>query len=273
MIIPELDPDTREFIMGQIDSLSNRSTLNINLDKPTKQTFAALILNKFDIPIQSSHFSKGSTVTDKAFRDILDALDIETKGMAKQELAQTLIGVFALNVSSPTSTGSTVTTELWEDLASKLYSLDERRIRTINRKIPREPIADEKLGRDGELFVLDYERKRLTDAGEHELAKSVKDVSTKYWGYDIDSFETSGEPRHIEVKTTRAGVDKPFFLTRNEIMASGLRMNRYWLYRVFDFNRDRGEILCFRGFLEDFVDTEPVTVLAQKKDATQWRAP
>lgn len=61
------------------------------------------------------------------------------------------------------------------------------------------------LGAAGEAFVISYEQTRLALAGYERLAASIEHTSRVRGdraGYDIRSFETSGEERWIEVKTT-----------------------------------------------------------------------
>jgi Domain of unknown function (DUF3883) len=54
-------------------------------------------------------------------------------------------------------------------------------------------------------------------------------------GYDILSFEESGAERLIEVKTTKYGIDTPFFVSRNEVRTSERRALTYHLYRLYAF--------------------------------------
>jgi hypothetical protein len=54
-------------------------------------------------------------------------------------------------------------------------------------------------------------------------------------GFDVLSFEATGEERLIEVKTTRYGAETPFYLSRNELGVSEGRADQYHLYRVFRF--------------------------------------
>lgn len=94
------------------------------------------------------------------------------------------------------------------------------------------------LGNAGELFVLNFERARLIHAGKETLAARIQHtakVHGDYAGYDILSFEASGAERLIEVKTTKYGVDTPFFVTRNEVATSERHASQYPLYRLFAF--------------------------------------
>ncbi|MDP1656159.1 MAG: DUF3883 domain-containing protein [Hylemonella sp.] len=96
------------------------------------------------------------------------------------------------------------------------------------------------LGDAGELFVLNFERARLIHAGKEPLAAKIEHtakVRGDHAGYDILSFEASGAERLIEVKTTKYGVDTPFFVTRNEVATSERHASQYQLYRLFAFRQ------------------------------------
>jgi hypothetical protein len=102
--------------------------------------------------------------------------------------------------------------------------------------------ADQQLGQDGELFVLASERDRLRRASRPDLADRVRHVSVEDGdgaGYDILSFDDSGEPLHIEVKTTRGDDRTPFEITANELRFAEAHPETYQLHRVFDFDARR----------------------------------
>jgi Domain of unknown function (DUF3883) len=54
-------------------------------------------------------------------------------------------------------------------------------------------------------------------------------------GYDVQSFNTDGSSRLIEVKTTGLGKYFPFNVTVNEVRCSQARPHEFHLYRVFNF--------------------------------------
>ena len=54
-------------------------------------------------------------------------------------------------------------------------------------------------------------------------------------GYDILSFDRSGSPRLIEVKTTNGSARTPFFLSRNERNLADERPTNWRIYRVHLF--------------------------------------
>ena len=120
------------------------------------------------------------------------------------------------------------------------------------------------LGLAGEESVITYERARLHRADRGQLASQIRHVSKEqgdYFGYDIRSFEESGLERLIEVKTTKLGIDAPFFVTRNELRVSKERADHYHLYRVFDF-RAKPRLFTLNGALSTTCALEAVTYQA-----------
>ena len=127
--------------------------------------------------------------------------------------------------------------------------------------------SNRSLGAAGEEFVARYEIARLIAAGRERLASSVERVSNTRGdglGYDILSFETTGEERLVEVKTTAYGPSTPFFVSRNEVAVSQLEAGRFQLYRAFNFRRAprifarQGPIdQAFRLAPSQFVATNP----------------
>jgi len=97
---------------------------------------------------------------------------------------------------------------------------------------------NKKLGKHGEQWVFECEKKRLIDAGKPDLAEKVfwvsRDMGDGY-GYDISSFTSTGDPILIEVKTTNGAATRPFFISEAELKVADKEGERYRLYRVFDF--------------------------------------
>lgn len=94
------------------------------------------------------------------------------------------------------------------------------------------------LGVAGEHFALQFERWRLFQLGVPQLAEHVVHVAEQEGdglGYDIRSFESDGNERFIEVKTTSFGERTPFFVSANEVRFSKDRASQFHLYRLFDF--------------------------------------
>jgi hypothetical protein len=101
--------------------------------------------------------------------------------------------------------------------------------------------ANRDLGRRGEEFVLEFERKRLHDGGRRDLVSRIEwtaQVRGDGAGYDLQSFNADGTERLIEVKTTGLGKYFPFNVTVNEVRCSQARPHEFHLYRVFNFGPD-----------------------------------
>jgi hypothetical protein len=81
-----------------------------------------------------------------------------------------------------------------------------------------------------ENYAVEFERQRLVAAGCPHYAIGVRRVSVEKVdaGYDIRSFETTGAPRFIEVKSS-AGPRAFFFLSRNEYRFARRRGTSCWL--------------------------------------------
>jgi Domain of unknown function (DUF3883) len=97
------------------------------------------------------------------------------------------------------------------------------------------------LGRAGEECVLAHERTTLLTAGRIDLAERIRWVSHldgDSAGYDIHSFETNGNDRLLEVKTTNGWDRTPFHITRNELAVADARRNDWRLVRLWNFTRE-----------------------------------
>jgi hypothetical protein len=123
------------------------------------------------------------------------------------------------------------------------------------------------LGSAGELFALNFERARLIHAGKETLAAKIEHtakVRGDHAGYDILSFEASGAERLIEVKTTKYGMDTPFFVTRNEVATSDRHAEQYQLYRLFAF-REAPRLYTLPGAIGNTCRLSAATFLAAPK--------
>lgn len=92
----------------------------------------------------------------------------------------------------------------------------------------------------GEKLVLDYERDRLRELSVSDVEDKVFLTSSKKEEYgnaypcDIISYDpTTGGQVFIEVKTTKYGVESPFYISDEEVQFSIEHEANYKLYRVF----------------------------------------
>ena len=104
------------------------------------------------------------------------------------------------------------------------FSISEERFKAIQK-------SREQIGLAGENWVVDYEKHDLKNNGYVELANRVERISqiNISAGYDVLSFETSGNEKFIEVKTTALSKTE-FFLSSNELEIAKDFKRRYWIY-------------------------------------------
>jgi len=130
---------------------------------------------------------------------------------------------------------------------------------------------NEKLGIDGEKFIVDHEKVRLKVAGRSDLAEKVEHVSQTKGdglGYDVLSFNEDGSEMWIEVKTTRSGKFYPFLISQNEVQCSIDNPQEFYLYRVFNFRKDP-KFYVLHGSLEELCELVPTTFNAYVKGAIE----
>lgn len=121
------------------------------------------------------------------------------------------------------------------------------------------------LGTAGELFVAEFESRRLRELGHKDLASRVEHISETQGdgrGYDVLSFDSSGRERYIEVKTTAFGATTPFYLSRNELAFSESREEQFVLARVHEF-REAPKFFELKGSMRKKLRLDPVSYLAR----------
>src|SRR6516165_2283374 len=125
-----------------------------------------------------------------------------------------------------------------------------------------------RLGFAGELAVIESEKASLISAGRQDLADRlvhVAKVEGDGAGYDIRSFTPEGEEKFIEVKTTKAGASTPFYVSLHEVQFAADHTDKYYLYRVFDFDETNvsGKMFIQRGQLPDYFLLTPIQFKAE----------
>lgn len=245
-----------------------------------RQSLKALLQDRSDASIEFKHANISAALLDHGFRPI----DGYKPRFNYQSLLMTVLGeqlnkrpeLFALAAAD--ADRPMVVPEV-EDILAILTERPQPRpephkvtepavpiIRLPTNYIEREA-RNQSLGNAGELFVLNFERARLIHAGKESLASKIKHtakVEGDHAGYDILSFEASGAERLIEVKTTKYGVDTPFFVTRNEVATSERHASQYQLYRLFAF-REAPRLYTLPGAIDRTCRLSAATFLAAPK--------
>lgn len=142
--------------------------------------------------------------------------------------------------------------------------LPEGKQKVIQTSWSKREAKNRKLGLRGEVFVLELEKRRLINLGLAEKSEQIEHVSQTIGdglGYDILSFDEDGRELHIEVKTTLAGIEHPFWVTRNELSVSQDLSESYRLYRVFNFGTNT-QVYCLEGALDEVCQLLPANFLA-----------
>ncbi|MFD1094880.1 DUF3883 domain-containing protein [Salegentibacter chungangensis] len=118
-----------------------------------------------------------------------------------------------------------------------------------------------KLGYLGEELVCNYEKWDLTRQGKKDLADKIRWISKDEGdgaGFDILSKTVNGEDKYIEVKTTKLGIKTPFFFSKNEFEFSNRNSMNYYLYRIFDFEK-QPKVFTKNGGLQNICQYTPVS--------------
>jgi hypothetical protein len=118
-------------------------------------------------------------------------------------------------------------------------SFEQGKVKNLRKaKLSPEQLLDikrrcEQNGYIGEEFVLNYERRFLRASGKNSLAAKVKWISRESAGegYDIRSYELSGQEKWIEVKSSSQR-SKIFEMSENEWQTARTARRKYYIYRV-----------------------------------------
>ncbi len=146
----------------------------------------------------------------------------------------------------------------------KLYDRPIQIRKPVRRNYLEIESRNQTLGLAGEKLILDFEHKRLWQAGKKDLANRIEHASEKEGdglGFDIKSFETDGRNRLIEVKTTQFGELTPFFASKNEVNVSEAKENEYQLYRLFKFTK-QPKLYILPGSLRNTCSLDPMQFAA-----------
>lgn len=138
------------------------------------------------------------------------------------------------------------TLELKEDETEYEYNSKERRGKSTeefynNKKInfEGEVKKNTELGKKGEDIVVEYEKTRLIMEGREDLADKVfatREIAGNAERFDVLSYDKNGNEKYIEVKTTKGDLNNIFHISENEVEFSEQYKDKYYLYRVYNFN-------------------------------------
>jgi hypothetical protein len=124
---------------------------------------------------------------------------------------------------------------------------------------------NQRRGRQGENLVIDYERTWLRQHDRPDLASRVRWTARDDGdglGHDVLSFDLGGQERYIEVKTTKLGIETPFYITSAELDFAQRNVEHYALYRVYDALGEP-RFFALEGDITEAVTLTPVSYRAQ----------
>ncbi len=240
-----------EFKRNKISSMLKLKILSIYHHEEYLPIFSDVHLahfaNEFGLPVDGKgHIDlqkalKEYKLTNKAFASLsnmefgrlLYATIRPTKEeskSAKKELTQAR-ELHHIDLSSVDSLGLAIGTNFGEGRGKTDFSKQDRRNRAT--------------GATGEARILQYEKDYLKSHGRNDLACKVKHVALKDdgFGYDIESYEINGEPKFIEVKSSKGGMKTSrYYLSRNEYEVGKIKKG-YSLYILSDLNKTQVKLL------------------------------
>lgn len=103
-----------------------------------------------------------------------------------------------------------------------------------------------RIGDLGELLVLQHEQEKLKALGIKKTPEHKSKSEGDGLGYDILSYDEKGKEIFIEVKTTTNNADTPFFITRNELTRSQQDSEKFFLYRLYEFDDTDNKAMYYK---------------------------
>ncbi|MBQ9658303.1 MAG: DUF3883 domain-containing protein [Clostridia bacterium] len=111
--------------------------------------------------------------------------------------------------------------------------------------------SNAKLGEYGESIIIDLEKEYLIENGLKDLSEKIEWVSQTKGdgaGYDILSYDTGGNCKYIEVKTTCVSENEPFYVSDNELNFIKTHLDNYFIYRLYiDKNSNTVKLRVFNS--------------------------
>jgi hypothetical protein len=245
-----------------------------------RQALQSLLKNRSDASIEFKHANISAALLDAGFRPINGYKPrFNYQSLLVEVLAEQLDKRPDLFTLAAADADRPIVVPEVEDILAVLTERPQSRTEAHRVAEPSVPIIrlptnyierearNRSLGNAGELFAMNFERARLVHAGREALAAKIEHtakVRGDHAGYDILSFEASGAERLIEVKTTKYGVDTPFFVTHNEKATSERHASQYQLYRLFAF-RESPRLYTLPGAIDMTCNLSAATFLASPK--------
>lgn len=128
------------------------------------------------------------------------------------------------------NSGDLVLNAEYEDVFAKCKR--KQRVKKSLEQLKKQLEQQEIQGETAELFVMDYEKKRLTTSEKRNNIKRISEIDVSA-GYDILSYENEFSPdydRFIEVKSYSG--NPHFYWSKNEIETAELYEEKYYIYLI-----------------------------------------
>lgn len=130
---------------------------------------------------------------------------------------------------------------------TEIHKREENKIKPpISKKIDfeKENKINKKIGERGEIVVLNKEKEYFESIGKKELSTQIRHISKEddSAGYDILSFDETGNKIYIEVKSTKQKVANANFLISSNEYNKARSLPNYYVYVVFEANTTNPKI-------------------------------
>lgn len=147
---------------------------------------------------------------------------------------------------------------LVNDVLNKAIKHPERQRRLSEKQLMAKLKAQREQGERGELFVMEYEKKRISDPNKQSLIQriSIIDVTAGFDIVSLNSNESKEPDRFIEVKTYKGS--EHFIWSDNEMDKASIMGESYYLYLVDDdcISRDGYEPRIIQNPASAIIDSE-----------------
>ncbi|WP_273288678.1 DUF3883 domain-containing protein [Methylorubrum populi] len=238
-------------ISGKIPRGRHRSTFCMALEMvASRGSAAADILDRFGLPKKPRSWTKFTEVQREQVLQILKDYGVNA-ALAADAAPKPEAGVAAHQLADTTSTdGAVDETKLPPSLPPDIDFSVVLTTPPPGRRAPSDAGAssvgrgpwkadhkkkaekNDHVGKLGEEFAIAYERWRLRN--HPELLEKLRHVSKDddSLGYDIESYETDGTLRLVEVKATLGPLGSRFFISANELACAAKNDRFYLILRV-----------------------------------------